>query len=618
MLSTLVRWLVVCAVALGAVSCAAAEVAEPTWHHVPEYSELYFTAAAEPNLRMHVNAPADDAGRPVRGTRLIVFALPNGNTIEQTLGCRVVRGSPDPALHGAVGRPATTGLDWHYDIQHVAAQVRLLRSLSPDERIVLVLAEAGGLSWPRWRGEVPDANAQIGRLIDGWRQRFGTDDAKLTLTGHSGGGSFMFGTIEAADMIPAAIDRIAFLDANYSFDAALHADKLSRWLTGDESRRLIVAAYDDREIVLDGKKVVGPTGGTFRATGRMREAFGPRFTLVEAEQPPFHEMTALDGRIHFYVHPNPQNKILHTALVGEMNGLVHALTLGTPLEGTWGTFGGPRAYTKWVQPEPTPSDDPPAAKPTTPADSSQLPPRPAEAIGGTEFLRRIVGLNLSEREAAILQEIVSGNFPEFLRRFKAVSIRGTGPDGKELAASLAVMPDYLAVGSDADFVRLPMTPQTAQQIADRFGCVLPTRKIVDAIDTQAEVRLAPHPLAEAREAVATFLEHHQIIERQRAGHAPGLLVAGIKKDIVLSPRIFERAERLALYGWRQPGGRPIQPLSIVHWNRYVDYSHGARLVRNAVEVDGAATTITALLADPALCAVVSDEGPMNPPRYPTN
>ena len=48
------------------------------------------------------------------------------------------------------------------------------------------------------------------------------------------------------------------------------------------------------------------------------------------------------------------------------------------------------------------------------------------------------------------------------------------------------MPDYLAVGSDDDFVRMPMTPQTAQQIADLFGCILPTRKMVDAIDAAAD------------------------------------------------------------------------------------------------------------------------------------
>ena len=76
------------------------------------------------------------------------------------------------------------------------------------------------------------------------------------------------------ERFPTYIDRIAFLDANYAFDANLHADKFARWLTSDESHRLIVLAYDDREIMLDGKKVVGPTGGTFRATGRMREALG--------------------------------------------------------------------------------------------------------------------------------------------------------------------------------------------------------------------------------------------------------------------------------------------------------------------------------------------------------
>jgi len=172
------------------------------------------------------------------------------------------------------------------------------------------------------------------------------------------------------------------------------------------------------------------------------------------------------------------------------------------------------------------------------------------------------------------------------------------------------------VGSDADFVRLPMTPQTAQRIADQLGCLLPTRKMVDAIDAAAELHLAPHPLTEAREAVSTFLEHHQIIERQRAGKPLGLLITGIKKDVVLSPRLFERPNRLALYGWRKLDGQPIQPLTTVHWNRYVDYSHGARLVLNQIEVDGRKRKITDVLADQDLCSLMSDEGPIDPPRYP--
>jgi hypothetical protein len=583
------------------------------WQRSPWFEEQAFTAALEPAGRFHVNAPLDDAGRPARATRIIVYALPNGNTIEQTLGCRMAK-----------------GLDWHYDIQHVAAQVRLLRALNnhvaaslrdadaslgetrPREQIVLICAEAGGLSWPNWRRTHADANARIVRTVDDWRRQLGAEDCQITLTGHSGGGSFVFGVIEGSDEIPASIDRIAFLDANYSFDAKMHAEKLQRWLSGDASRRLTVLAYDDREIMLDGKKVVGPTGGTWRATGRMRDALGERFLLTEAIHPPFHETTGLDGRIRFYVHPNPEIKILHTVLVGEMNGLVHVATLGTECEGKWGTFGGPRAYTQWVQPEPMPSEPAQSRHPA-------LPSRPADAIGGNEFIKSLEGLSLDDREAAILREITSGNFPNFLRNFKTVPLRGTITDengDKEIAVSLEVMPDYLAVGSDDDFVRMPMTPQTAQRIADAFGCVLPTRKIVDAIDAQAELHLGPHPLSREREAVATFLEHQRIIERQRAGKPLGLLITGIKKDIVLTPRIFERPQRLAIYGWRQLDGQPIQPLTIVHWNRYVDYSHGARLVGNIIEIDGKDAKITDLLTDRNRCGLVSDEESMSSPGYP--
>jgi hypothetical protein len=203
---------------------------------------------------------------------------------------------------------------------------------------------------------------------------------------------------------------------------------------------------------------------------------------------------------------------------------------------------------------------------------------------------------------------------------KVVPIRGKiviGGREQEVEATMDVMPDYLAIGSDDDFIRMPMTPQTAQKIADAFGCILPTRKMVDAIDAAAEIRLAPHPMTEAREAVATFLEHQQIIEKQRGAKRLGSLITGIKKDIVLSPRIFEKPKRLAIYGWRQLNGQPIQPLTTVHWNGYVDYSHGARLVRNSIDVDGKPWKIDELLSDPTRCGLVSDEGPMQPPRYPT-
>jgi hypothetical protein len=578
------------------------------WVRSPWFDEASSTTTNELQVRVHVNAPAGKNDQPRRGTRLVVYALPNGNTIEQTLGCKM-----------------SAGRDWHFDIQHVAAQVRLLRTLMPDERVVLVCAQAPKLSWPSFRKDVPDANAKARAMVDDWRRQFATENAKVTLTGHSGGGAFMFGVIDAGDEIPDYIDRIAFLDANYSFDAALHAAKLQRWLNGDEHRRMIVVAYDDREIEFQGKKVVGPTGGTYRATERMHDALRATFDLTAGEKPPFLETTGLNRRIHFYVHPNPQNRILHTALVGDMNGLVHVETLGTPHEEKWGTFGGPRAYTKWIQPEPTTgiphTESTDKNESQSPGTGGHMPPRTKNAIGGAAFAKSVEQLSLEEREAAILREITNGNFPNFLREFLVVSIRGAINDNaapRKVESVIEVMPDYLAIGSDDDFVRMPMTPQTAQRIADRWACVLPTRKIVDAIDSQADVHLAPHPMTDARESVSTFVEHNSTIERQRKGKQPGHLITGIKKDIVLTPRIFEKPKRLAIYGWRQLDGQPIQPLTIVHWNRYVDYSHGVRLVRNSIEVDGKSFQIDELLADPMRCGIVSDEGPMNPPRYPTD
>jgi hypothetical protein len=229
-------------------------------------------------------------------------------------------------------------------------------------------------------------------------------------------------------------------------------------------------------------------------------------------------------------------------------------------------------------------------------------------------MNQIAKLDRAAREAAILKDLSAGNFPDFLRKFKSVPIS----DARGAKGVIEVMPDYLAVGSDDDFVRIPMTPQTAQALADQFGCVLPTRKMVDAIDAAAEVRLAPQPLTQDRESVAAFLLSNEKIEAQRADKkgSLGALTIGAKKDVVLSPKIFERPDRVAIYGWRQLDGKPIQPLTTVHVNWYVDYSHGIRLVRDEMQLDGKPAKITEVLPDPARCPLLSDEGPVDPPRYP--
>jgi hypothetical protein len=233
------------------------------------------------------------------------------------------------------------------------------------------------------------------------------------------------------------------------------------------------------------------------------------------------------------------------------------------------------------------------------------------------FMQSVADLSPQQRETAAWREISRGNFPDFLRQFCRVPIHGRTASGQTLTAHLEVMCDYLAVGGNDDFVRIPLRPQTAQKLADQFGCMLPTRKMVDAIDRHAQVHLRPKPMTKDRQSVATFIEHHQIIEKQRAGRPLGLLVTGIKKDVVVSPRLLERPHRVAIYGWRKLDGRPIQNLTTVHVDRYVDYSHGIRLIRDTVRLDGQRVRVAELLRDENRCDLLSDEGPLAIARYPT-
>jgi hypothetical protein len=265
---------------------------------------------------------------------LILYALPNGNTTAQTMGRRL-----------------TPGLDWHYDIQHIGAQTRALRARGLSQAVVVYL-EADTKSWPEWRRArgYDRANAEIVAIVDRLRAEFANAArVSVTLAGHSGGGSFMFGFIEGRDSLPDWLNRIAFLDANYNFEPR-HGEKIAVWLRGGPPRSLAVLAYDDREITLDGRKVVSDSGGTWRATERMIRYLTVPFALAVDTLGEFRRHRG--PRIELLVHPNPANRILHTEMVGEMNGYMHALLLHRDGYDDRATVLAPvRAYTRWIEPD---------------------------------------------------------------------------------------------------------------------------------------------------------------------------------------------------------------------------------------------------------------------------
>jgi hypothetical protein len=217
-----------------------------------------------------------------------------------------------------------------------------------------------------------------------------------------------------------------------------------------------------------------------------------------------------------------------------------------------------------------------------------------------------------QREQAILNEVLSGNLPNFLRTLTPVQFKFDRPNATALTATVFVMPDYVAIGSDVDFLRIPMNLHTAAAIAVRFGFVLPTRKMVDVIYDQSEYHFTPEPLPAGPEMRSTsyYRTHNAMIEKQSRvrGIRLGALVSGHKKDVVLTNLLATRPGQIAIYGWHRAKGAPIQPLSTVHGAGYADYSHGIRLISDMAVIDGGLRSMYDVLQDPLLANVLSDEG----------
>ena len=241
-----------------------------------------------------------------------------------------------------------------------------------------------------------------------------------------------------------------------------------------------------------------------------------------------------------------------------------------------------------------------------------IPARAAAAPTGHEFAQQILPLSGAARDAVIRSQLLAGNMPRFLRHLLPVSILSRDT-AQPVELTVCVLPDYLAVGSDRDFVFVPLGLQAALEVAAQLGFMLPTPKLVDAIYRQSSVKLAPLALPAGNEmrSTAYFVRHSDLIARQRTAlqASVGELTAGHKKDLVLSSRLWDLPGRIAIYGWHRDVDEPVQPLNSWHGARYADYSHGVRLVSDTVYVNGVPRAMEEVLADASLAPLMTAEGP---------
>lgn len=258
-----------------------------------------------------------------------------------------------------------------------------------------------------------------------------------------------------------------------------------------------------------------------------------------------------------------------------------------------------------------------------------IPERADDALSGSAFAAMMADVVGAPREACVLSELLSGNVPSFMRTLRPISVTAGGH-----VVQYWVTPDYLCIGGDDDYVRFPMTPRTAQLVASAFGACLPTRRMVNAIFDQADSKLIAQTMSASKKMRSTqwLLEHNAKIQKQLEGKCLGELVAGHKKDIVLCRGLWfdkngnrwgpDHVRRVAIYGWCRVMNRGTwevwQGLNCSsHDESYEDYSHGARLVSDVVQVDGENYSLSEILVTSTWASFFSDEGNLPDTRYPT-
>lgn len=218
------------------------------------------------------------------------------------------------------------------------------------------------------------------------------------------------------------------------------------------------------------------------------------------------------------------------------------------------------------------------------------------------------------REQYLLQQLLNDRVPSWINKdyWKPVVIAKTIAN-KQYELTFYCLPDYLAIGDDSDWFRVPLYPATAQVICDKWNCILPSTQMVDAIWNRATVKLVPNPLPPDNQMFisARWKQHEDIINSVKFPQTN--LIAGHKKDVVIGPKLDNK--HVAIYGWHQPNGNPLQPYFTGHHSKWADYSHGIRLINQRAYLNDKEINLVDLFQDQEFSILVSNQGAFKP-LYP--
>lgn len=240
-----------------------------------------------------------------------------------------------------------------------------------------------------------------------------------------------------------------------------------------------------------------------------------------------------------------------------------------------------------------------------------------------EAFQLIIDKKGEMREQILLDLFLVQKFiPPFLLNFVPIHAHGATKTGEPVVIEYKVAPDYLCVGTDTGFLRVPLMPTTAQKVADSLNCLLPTKRMVDQIYESSAIQVSPKPYNPknpggfARDSSLAYKFNNDKIQEQLSGRVYlGLLIGGQKKDIVITNQLLKNPKKVAIYGWHEKVGKPIQPLYLGHGDFYVDYSHGIRLVSKTCKVNGIEMDLEEVLKHQDYGPILTGAEPLQITRY---
>jgi hypothetical protein len=232
-----------------------------------------------------------------------------------------------------------------------------------------------------------------------------------------------------------------------------------------------------------------------------------------------------------------------------------------------------------------------------------------------------------EREGAIFQAVLDGRTTN-----EWAKVTSTHDDH---TAEFNVFADALKLNG----VRVNVSAETKQKIADAMGCLLLTPKLADLIWQQRQVTLVPSPQS-ITASTRAMVEHSARVDAQleKLGNPTGLICT-VGKLWVIDELLAQKPNKAMNYGWHFEGssfqgltgevaaslykdpktkqyGRLIQGRGTAHDFHHSDYSQICVLVARTCTVDGGERDLEDILRSADLASLASHTGKMTVLRQP--